>query len=451
MKLKAVTLTVILLSCLLIANEGHTLTIDLNKAFEIALNKNQKIKQALAAVEAAKAKVIQSKSLLYPTIDFQITKLERSKSGSKTFPDFPSGLNPTPEDIFLYNFMKSIMNNLSTSSTAEYQFKINLTYPLYTGGKREFSIKSAKENLLAELENFRQTKNEVLYSVAEAYYNLLKTKSTYSVAIDAKKLLEAHLEEVKARFDVGMTTRSELLRAEIAVANAELEIIKAEHALRLAELNLKFAIGLEKDEEIQVEEALMFSALPGELKDYLEEAFSRRPEILSMYHLLEALKANEKVILADYKPQLMLSGSYQWSGDDFPPQKDSWNIALILSLSIFDGGEKEGKIKEVRANIEKLKTNFENLKKSIALQVESAYLSVKEAEKRIKVAGAQVDKAYEDFKMSEEEYKAGVGTNIDVLDAQTSWKEMKNNYIQALYDANMAVAKLILAIGRERI
>ncbi len=84
------------------------------------------------------------------------------------------------------------------------------------------------------------------------------------------------------------------------------------------------------------------------------------------------------------------------------------------------------------------------------MEVESAYLSVKEAEKRIKVAGAQVEKALEDFRIAEEEYKAGVGTNIDVLDAQTAWKEMKTNYIQALYDANMAVAKLLLAIGRDR-
>ncbi|MBC7337168.1 MAG: TolC family protein, partial [Clostridia bacterium] len=53
-------------------------------------------------------------------------------------------------------------------------------------------------------------------------------------------------------------------------------------------------------------------------------------------------------------------------------------------------------------------------------------------------------------KIAEEEYKAGVGTNLDVLDAQNSWRQMRSNYIQALYDANVAIAKLILAVGRDR-
>ncbi|MCS7234228.1 MAG: TolC family protein, partial [Synergistetes bacterium] len=261
---------------------------------------------------------------------------------------------------------------------------------------------------------------------------------------------EAHLEEVKARFNVGMTTKSELLRAETALANAELDIIRAENILRTAELNLKFAIGLDRDEEIEIKEELVFSSLRGELKSYIEEAFSKRPELLSMSHAIEALRANEKIALANYSPQVYFSGNYQWSGDTFPPKSDSWSVALILSVNLFDGGETKGKVNEIRANISKFLAAFENIKKSIALQVESAYLSVKEAEKRIKVAEAYVDKAFEDFKMAEEEYKAGVGTTLNVLDAQTSWKQMKNNYIQALYDANVAVAKLILAIGRDR-
>lgn len=444
-------LVLIFFNFLISLGKAYALVIDLNKAFELASEKNLKLKQAIAAVEAVKAKLTQAESILYPTLSLQISKTEKSKTSKGNFLEFPEGLNPTPEDIFLYNFMQSIMGRLSTSSSADYQTKISLSYPIYLGGKKDATIKSAKENLLSELENLRQVKNEVFYSIAEAYYSLLKAKSAHSIALDSKKLLEAHLEEVKARFSVGMTTRSELLRAETALANVELDIIKAENAVRTAELNLKFAIGLDRDEKIEVKEELSFSPLNEGLEAYLEEALLKRPELLSMSHAIEALKANQKVALANYRPQLYLSGSYQWSGDTFPPKDDSWNIALVLSFNIFDGGETKGKVDEIKANIDKLIAAFENLKKSIALQVESAYLSVKEAEKRIKVAEVYVDKALEDFKIAEEEYKAGVGTNLNVLDAQTSWKEMRNNYVQALYDANVAIAKLILAIGRDRL
>ncbi|KUK14043.1 MAG: TolC family protein [Synergistetes bacterium] len=428
----------------------HALVIDVNKAFELALERNPKIKQALAAVEAAKAKLVQAESILYPTLDLQLSKTERSKTSSGGISSFPSELNPTPEDVFLYSFMQGVLGRLSSSSGGDYQTKISLSYPIYLGGKKDATIRAAKEDLLTELENLRQVKNEVFYSVAEAYYSLLKAKSAYSIALDSRNLLKAHLEEVKARFDVGMATRSELLRAETALAEADLEVIRAENAVRTAELDLKFAIGLEREEKIEVREELKIAPLDKDLQGYLEEAYSKRPELLSALHGVEALKANEKAVLADYKPQLYLSGTYQWSGDTFPPENDSWSLSLIASFNIFDGGEKKGKLKEVRANLNKVMAAIENLKKSIALQVETAYLAVKEAEERIKVAKAYVDKALEDFKIAEEEYKAGVGTNLDVLDAQNSWRQMRSNYIQALYDANVAIAKLILAVGRDR-
>lgn len=405
----------LILFCLLILKEAHALVIDLNKAFELASERNLKIKQAWASVEAAKGKLLQAESILYPTLDLQLSRTDRD-----------------------------VLNE-------EYQTKLTLAYPIYLSGKKEATIRSAKENLLAKLEEFRQVKNAVFYSISEAYYGLLKAKSAYSLALNSKKLLESHLNEVRARFDVGMATRSEVLRAETELANAELAVIEAENAVKKAELNLKFAIGLNRDEEIEVKEELRFSPLAGELKDLIDEALSKRPELSISVHVIEGLKASERLTAADARPQFYLSGNYFWKGETFPPEENSWNLSLILSLNLFDGGEVKGKLKEIKSNINAYLSSLENLKKSIALEVETAYLSMKEAEKRIKVAEAYASKAFEDFKMVEEEYKAGVATNLDVLDAQNSWKEMENKYIQALYDANLALAKLMLAIGRDRL
>lgn len=405
----------LILFCLLILKEAHALVIDLNKAFELASERNLKIKQAWASVEAAKGKLLQAESILYPTLDLQLSRTDRD-----------------------------VLNE-------EYQTKLTLAYPIYLSGKKEATIRSAKENLLAKLEEFRQVKNTVFYSISEAYYGLLKAKSAYSLALNSKKLLESHLNEVRARFDVGMATRSEVLRAETELANAELAVIEAENAVKKAELNLKFAIGLNRDEEIEVKEELGFSPLAGELKDLIDEALSKRPELSISVHVIEGLKASERLTAADARPQFYLSGNYLWKGETFPPEENSWSLSLILSLNLFDGGEVKGKLKEIKSNINVYLSSLENLKKSIALEVETAYLSMKEAEKRIKVAEAYASKAFEDFKMVEEEYKAGIATNLDVLDAQNSWKEMENKYIQALYDANLALAKLMLAIGRDRL
>jgi outer membrane protein TolC len=114
---------------------------------------------------------------------------------------------------------------------------------------------------------------------------------------------------------------------------------------------------------------------------------------------------------------------------------------------LFDTNLTLSKVKQAETEVAQATEKFRQTKDSVSLEVRQAYLSMKEAEKRIETSQVAVAKADEDFKIAQVRYSAGVGTNLDVIDAQLALAQAKTNYIQALYDYNTSKAKLDKAMG----
>jgi outer membrane protein len=147
-------------------------------------------------------------------------------------------------------------------------------------------------------------------------------------------------------------------------------------------------------------------------------------------------------------PSVSLSASNGWNGSVLPGSgDDDWSVGLSASWSIFDAGSTSAKVKQADASLDKAKEQLVQVKNSAALEVRQNYLSMQEAEKRIDTNKVAVGKAEEDLVIAREKYNAGVGTNLDVIDAQLALTQAKTNEIQALFDYNVNVAKIDKAIG----
>jgi outer membrane protein len=145
---------------------------------------------------------------------------------------------------------------------------------------------------------------------------------------------------------------------------------------------------------------------------------------------------------------LSLAGTNGWSDTEFPGAKNSnWMVSLNLSLNVFDSGLTRSQVKQAEYGVISSQEQARQTRDGVALEVRDAYLSMKEAEKRIETSKVAVDQAEEDYKIAEVRYTAGVGTNLDVIDAQLSLAQAKTNYTQALYDFNTSKAKLEKAMG----
>ena len=147
-------------------------------------------------------------------------------------------------------------------------------------------------------------------------------------------------------------------------------------------------------------------------------------------------------------PQVAASATNSWTAHSWPgDENENWGVGLNVSLNVFDSGVTAAKVRSADANLVKAEETYRQTRDAVQLDVRSSYLNLREAEKRIGTAKVAVDKAEEDYHIAQVRYQAGVGTNLDVMDAQVALTAAKNNYIQALYDYNTSGAELEKAMG----
>ncbi|MCE5287165.1 MAG: TolC family protein, partial [Pelosinus sp.] len=124
-----------------------------------------------------------------------------------------------------------------------------------------------------------------------------------------------------------------------------------------------------------------------------------------------------------------------------------WTIALSVSFNVFDNGLAKAKLSQAKHELTIAKEQSRQLEDGITLEVSQAYLNVQEAAERIKNNQVAVNKAKRDYEMAGERYDAGIGTNLDVMDAEVAMTQAKINYVQAIYDYNNSRAQLDKAMG----
>jgi len=158
-----------------------------------------------------------------------------------------------------------------------------------------------------------------------------------------------------------------------------------------------------------------------------------------------------KIAKSEYYPSVMLIGNYGYQMGNKPriEWEKTWTVKIMVNLKLWDWQAREARINQAKADLEALKEHELLLGDRILLEVKEAYLSMNEAEKNIGVAKKAIAQAEENLRITNEMYKEGMATTTDVLDAQTLLTQAKTNYYQALYDYNLAWAKLQKAIGCE--
>lgn len=336
-----------------------------------------------------------------------------------------------------------------TGSNENYDNRIALTLPLYTGGKAEGTIESAKLGLTVADLAIEKSKQQVKLDATTGYFNILQTANLVKVAQESVDGLTAHLKNVQAQYDVGTVAKSDVLRSEVELADADQKLIIAKNNLELAVASLNNVTGLSLDTQITPKQAtLTYVANNQTLDNSITYALANRPEVAQADANVAVAKQQIKIAGADKKPTVALTGYTDWYDKDLPGgDNDNWGASITASYKLFDSGLAKSKVKQADAGVSAATEQARQSRDSVQLEVRQAYLNMKEAEKRIETSKVAVDKAEEDFKIAQVRYSAGVGTNLDVIDAQLALTQAKTNNIQALFDYNTSKAKLDKAMG----
>jgi outer membrane protein TolC len=301
-----------------------------------------------------------------------------------------------------------------------------------------------------------QSKQQVAENVTKAYYGILVNEKRLSILQANVGRLDTLLKESKALNAQGFVEKIDVQRLEVQANNLRTEL---ENVYRLQELSyslLKFQMGYPMETPIRLAETLEQIELSHRLLEDQDLPFNYGNRIeYSILKTQENLaELDLKSIKAGYLPRVLLAGNYGYNaganalGDLFSKQWfDNAAITLSIQIPIFDGFSKKYKAVQSANNLQKVRQSYDLLKSSIDLQRSQSIISLKNALESLKEQKANLDLANEISRVTRVKYTQGVGSNLEVLNAETSIKESQGNYFTALYNALIAKVELAKSNG----
>lgn len=406
--------------------------LDLPTAVAYAVENNFSIRQARERIREQEGLITEVKALALPsaTLNSSYTKWDDELSSDRGF---------------------------SGASTQNWNISIDVRQTLYSGGGVRAALDSQaslREAVRRELEG---VVNSAILEVRTRFYDVLLAREQIKVQEQNVALLREQLQTAKNRFDAGAVSNFDVLRAEVELANALPELIRARNNFRTAVDALRFSIGFVNQSPGAIAKVpefvgtLDYSPINFELESTLASARESRPELLRLAAVVEAQDANVRFAKSGYLPDVSLVGGYQLRkanfSERFRDSPDGWTIGLQSSWAIFDGNRTKGQVVQARSQLAQAELALDEFGLAVEVEVRRALSAFQEAGELVDAAGKVVEQAQEALRLANSRYGAGTATQLDVLTTQVSLVRAQLNKLQAVYNYNVSVARVRQAAG----
>jgi len=401
------------------AQSEITEQLSLDQCIELGLQNNPGFQSSEFLVKETKAKIEEAFSGYYPFVSLNSDADAYSKdNGSQRYDNFNTG--------------------------------VTLSYYIFQGYKTKSLYGASQDNYQANIHQHEVNRQDLRFNIIGAYYRTLQSERILQSAEESVRNSDMHLEFARAKQKAGMATRSDILKSEVELSNAELEKIKADNTLLVAKGNLNQLLGLPSDYQIELMDDLsIINEISIQSFDsLLNEAINSRTEIKKYLSLLNVQQKYILLAKSGYYPSLSASANYNYAGPAISLLQQNWWLGMTLSVPVFKGFSNKARVAQEEFAFKSLEKDLEQLKQQISREVWNAWLSVKESVERISTSSKAVESARENLSLAEGEYKEGVGSIIQLTDAQTTFVAFEQNYIQALADFKISYAELERRIGK---
>lgn len=419
----------------------ETLTLTLEDAIELALRQNPNYLATQEREGQARGIVREAVSRFLPSLNLQ-------------------GMNTLDEKLFVLEFPSFVPGEppqrISIDFTRDFQASLAFSFPLFAGGRLVAGYKQADYNLRSTQEGIRLSEQETVFNVKKAFYGYLLAREFFVVAEEALKLAEEFQKNVKSLYDVGMSTKFDLLRSEVQAANLKPQLIRAKNGRDVAELSLKMALGIDLGKPVAIVAKGLLSSSPLDLDvdKWVEEAILKRPELRQIDHQRRMAGETLKIARGAILPTLAIGGAYNSWADSLSFRRGAWqnyySINLSLSIPLFNGFESQARIGQTKAAIREIDWIRKGLADMISFEVRQAILNYQQSRESLLSQEKNVEQAQEAVRIAELNFAEGLATALDVLTTQVALSQARTNYSQGLYDCVMSEAQLEKALGRSR-
>lgn len=410
------------------------LRLSLHDAIQAAIDNNVNVRLLRERIAAAQSAANTSLGALLPnvsghaswrnqTINLAAFGLPQDRLGALGL----SGSVTQPFDV--YDARASLVQNI---------FSLSLI-------QRWRAAKSGVEvaNLEAEV-----TKRDVMATVGLLYMEATRGAAAVKARQADMELSLQLLKLAQDRRKAGVATGLDVTREEVQLENTRQRLLVADNDHESAKLNLIRALGIDFDVRLTLTDELTFVKVASQTpSDALLAARENRTELKAQITRQKLASLSLSSIASERIPSVSLNGDYGWIGLKPDEALATRSIGLMLSVPIFDGGQREGRISETRSRVRQESIRMEDLSDQITLEVRHALLTLDSSTQQVSVAEKGIELALKELTFARDRFAAGLATNIEVTNAQTSVARARDNLIEALFRFNASRINLARAKG----
>lgn len=325
---------------------------------------------------------------------------------------------------------------------------LKLQIPIYTSGKTGAYKDQAEAMLDAAVSLAARERQAVARDAVRAYFGVLQARAMAEVAETQVRALEAQHDAVSRMHGVGLVSKLDPLRTEVALAGAEEMRTRAANGIAIAMAGLRAVMGLPREVQFEVSGEYASPDLPPDLEAAIREALEFRPEVSTVQAYRRAAEAAREIADAGNDPQLGFFAQWDFARDTRMPNTGNWSLGLGLTWDIFDGDEAKSGEDQARARIERIEAEAQALRDGITLQTTQAFLEMQAAEERVRTMEAAVRSAEEAVELAAVGYANDITPLTDLLTAEADRTKARNDWVIAQNDLRVAMAELMYAMGR---
>ena len=424
------------------AQRHHSLTLE--AAISLALKQNPDVLKAIHEIERTRGQVIQVRAQALPSVQaagsYNQYQPELIGSGGGSVRSTATGGSA---------FVSS------GSQDKSWRITLQVQQIIYSGGKVKAAVKIAELTQDTSHQLLRETASTVIASVRTQFYTALLNRELIKVAEESIVLLADQLRDQQNRFDAGTVPRFNVLQAEVELANARPDLIRARNNFHISRLQLAKTLGLDTDDEPDVSGALRMIPREVNLPRALAAARKNRAILKAQQNSVASAEQQITVAKAGYKPSLNADVGYEAlnsrSSRDLAKVTNGWYLGVNGTWAIFDGFQTRGNVDQAKASLASAKVALADSIQQVELEVQKAYAQARVAREVIASQEKVVEQADEALRLARERLNAGAGTQLDVLNARVALTKARTTQKQALSDYNVALAEYDRATGAEAI
>ena len=315
-------------------------------------------------------------------------------------------------------------------------------------------LKAAKSSTKYYKQNSTWVNENTAYSIADTYYKVIVIEKQLTLLNINLSNTTTTLSMTELQFSNGLAKKVDVNRLRVNKTNLESQIKQAELNLEQAYNNLKFQMGMPLDQAIALSDTT-FELSRTELQsaEHPDQFYDKRTDFKLLETNLELLKLDQKSITNQYFPRLTGFANYSYVGQGpdlglYKTKNNDWvdyttaSIGVRLSIPVFDGLRKSALVQQSRVKQDQLKQQLELKKQQINIEVSNAEIQYKNTYHRIAAEQENVNLAEEVYNVTQLEFREGVGTSTDVVNAEFAFRQAQNIYISTLLELYTARLQL---------